>query len=330
MTEVTIRSADDWDEVYRTAVAAGRTFSGRKPEGSFFPARTVSAPGLALDNTFVLYEGETLVSALQAYDRRMTVGGVPVPVAALGNVFTVPEYQGRGYGSRLLEHVRNRLAEKGYAASILLTGTPSFYEQHGWRELPFTTRICTDPVRVSVRSDDPWIAFDLDDHLGALQMIYRHTRQFQDGRLLRPEVLWRQWVFGSETEVLSPEQIRLYRRDGTVEGYFVFSGGERVTCHEVGYVGDDVETFLLDVWNALCARSNGAVEWIPPRIERVVEELEAAGCTFEERNESECLLQVHDADLLSAISAESVAATSDLRRHIVAEGDWYWSPVDSF
>lgn len=125
--------------MYRTAVAAGRTFSGRKPKGLFFPSRTVSAPSLPLENTFVLYEGGTLVSALQAYERRMTVDGIPVPVAVLGNVFTVPERQGEGHGSRLLDHVQEQLSERGYAASVLLTETPSLYERHRWETLPYDT-----------------------------------------------------------------------------------------------------------------------------------------------------------------------------------------------
>lgn len=329
MTEVTIRSASDWDEVYRTAVAAGRTFSGRKPEGAFFPARTVSAPSLPLENTFVLYEGETLVSALQAYERRMIVGGVSVPIAALGNVFTVPERQGCGHGSRLLEYARQRLSERGYAASILLTETPSFYEQHGWRELPYTIRACPDPACVRRQSDGRWITFDFDSHLATLRTIYRQTRQSERGRLLRPEALWRQWIFGTETEVISPEQVHLYYPRETVEGYLIFSDDDQVTCHEIGYVGGDTERFLFEAWNFLCRSTADVLEWVPPQIDRITDELTRAGCTFSERNASRCLLQVHRDDLLSSICGDQVTSTRDFRQYLTTDGDWYWSPVDS-
>lgn len=329
MTKITIRSAEDWDEVYRTAVAAGRTFSGRKPEGTFFPARTVSAPTLPLENTFVLYEGETLVSALQVYERRMTVGGVPVPVAALGNVFTVPERQGEGHGSRLLDNVRERLSDRGYAASVLLTETPAFYEQHGWKPVPYDTLVCPDPSPVANRSGERWKPFDVNDHLDTVRVIYRDTHRSREGRLLRTEAFWRRWIFGAETEVLSPEQVRLYSPDGTVEGYVVVADGKRPTCHEVGYVGDDPEAFLLDAWNDLCDRTDRPVAWIPPQIECVRDELEASGCTFEERNESQYLLQAHSPKLLSSACGKRITETADLRRQLTSK-DWYWSPVDSF
>lgn len=147
--------------------------------------------------------------------------------------------------------------------------------------------------------------------------------------MFRTKEFWRRWIFGSDTEVLSPEQVRLYRPDGAVEGYIVAGDGERTTCHEFGYVGDDSEVFLLDAWNALCDRSDGPVAWVPPQIQRVRDELAAYGCTFEERNEFRCLLQVHTPELLSSACGSRIAATAELRRHLAFE-DWYWSPADSF
>lgn len=49
-----------------------------------------------------------------------------------------------------------------------------------------------------------------------------------------------------------------------------------------------------------------------------------------ERDESQCLLQVHHVSLRSSVGDERIPTTTGLRRHIIVGGDWYWASVNSF
>lgn len=52
-------------------------------------------------------------------------------VLALAPVSVAPEYQGRGIGSKLIEHALLRATELGYA-SVILLGHPNYYPRFGF------------------------------------------------------------------------------------------------------------------------------------------------------------------------------------------------------
>jgi hypothetical protein len=94
MSDSTVRSARDWDEVRQTAVPAGRAFPDRKPEGSLFEDLILGASSLPLENT-LLVEAEALIGALRVYERQMYFGERKLWVGGLGNVFVLPEHRER-------------------------------------------------------------------------------------------------------------------------------------------------------------------------------------------------------------------------------------------
>lgn len=57
--------------------------------------------------------------------------GTHHPVLSFGPISVLPEYQGRGVGSKLIEYSKNIATELGYKA-ILIFGDPEFYQKVGF------------------------------------------------------------------------------------------------------------------------------------------------------------------------------------------------------
>jgi GNAT superfamily N-acetyltransferase len=328
MTEdVELRPARDWEEVRRAAIGAGRTFGGRDPEGPFFFERTVRAPTLALENTLLLLVDGRIVSQLQVYDRGMILDGVRAWIGAIGNVYTLPEYQRQGFGGRLLEYARDYLDDRGYVLSVLRTGTPAFYRTAGWEPVPFDRHRVDDPEPVGGKAAafEPFEPAALD----RLMQLYRNSRGTVSGSFHRPRVLWTDWILDPSMEVLpGRERLQLYRPGGEAEGYLAWEGGDDgVTCLEVGFDGADRdrESFLRSCWDFLVGRTDGAVEWHPPVPDAVAA---AGGVEFDSETRAGDMVQVHAPEELSRLTRGAVADEPDLVAHLPE--DFYWSNVDSF
>lgn len=334
---VTLRPARDWEEVRRSVVGAGRAFSGRKPEGSFFGERVLRAPALPLENTVLLFRDGELASSLQFYERQLSLAGRRVWAAALGNVYTLPEYRGEGYGTRLLRYSRELIEEKGYAVSLLLSGRHGFYGTVGWEVMACSRLRCPEPDRRPASGGGDWEPFEADRHLERVRELYRAAERRTDGRVARPRPLWTDWILAEGTEVFSEDDLLVYREGDTVEGYLVFEPVEEgVACRELVYSGngngngnETTNTVRAAAWNALVERTPGGLVWDPPA-GGLADDLDAAGQPVESESRDHCMVQLHDPDLVSAVVGESIATTADLRAYVTADDRWYWSAVDQF
>jgi predicted N-acetyltransferase YhbS len=258
--EITVRPARDWEEVRRSVVGAGRAFSGRKPEGEFFAERVLRAPALPLDNTLLLLHDGELVSSLQLYERQLSLAGRRVWAAALGNVYTLPESRGEGYGTRLLRECCDVIEEKGYGVSVLLSGRHGFYGSVDWEVLPYSRLRCSDPERLpdpeSEERAGSWETFETDRHLERVRELYRHEERRTEGRVARPRSLWTDWILADGTELFSEEDVLVYREGDAVEGYLVHEhtgDAGTVACRELVYSGDgdgNGRTVRTVAWNA--------------------------------------------------------------------------------
>lgn len=325
--EVTVRSARHWDEVRRTAVGAERAFDDRRPEGIFFHDRIVRAPALPLENTLCLFVDGRLAGALQVYERSVVVGGVPLTAAAIGNVFTLPEYRGEGYGARLLEATRAFLTEQGYPFSVLLSGHDGFYEGSGWRVCPSTVTTVADASAVPGAPSGTWRSFDPETDLDAVAEIYRDWVA-HEGHFLRPRSLWEQWTFAPEKAVLDPDAVRVRVRDGRPVGYLVAREEDgRTDCLEVAFrAGTDRQAFAAACWNEL-ADADARIGWHPPLPDSLRTALADDGASVSEITTDHCMMQVHDSRALDALV--NVETTEQFVEHL-ADSDWYWSAVDAF
>lgn len=328
MTDISIRSARSWGEVGRTAAGAGRAFEGRNAAGSFFRARTVDAPALPLENTLMQFVDGDLAGALQIYERTIALGGVPCPVGAIGNVFTLPAYRGEGLGRRLLDAACEFLAAQGYPASVLRTSLHEFYSGAGWRVCPSPIHVVVDPPRLDGKAGE-WTDFDPAADLDVLATIYRDGTD-REGRFLRPRALWEGWTFDPETEILDPGQVDLYRHEGRVVGYLVSQTTNGTTeCLEVAYrgPGEMLGTFSAACWNKLAGEDPAEINWRPSLPDELRAGLEAAGAEIEPTADELCMVQVHDERPLAQLVG--VTTTAGLVEHLWGS-DWYWSAVDAF
>jgi GNAT superfamily N-acetyltransferase len=348
--DVSCRPARNWDEVRRTAVTAGRAFEARKPEGPFFHARIVDAPGLPLENTLLLLVDETLAGGLQIYERQVRIGEGTVTAGAIGNVHVLPEYRGQGLSRELLAYTHEFIEERGYAFSILGAGVPELYESAGWTPLPYEETVVEDPTGGDPASDPEFDAaepgrfrpYRHDADLPALQRCYRSATDSVSGRFRRPEWLWRDWSFGTETSILDPVQVQVYEEDGTVTGYLVTDrdGGDEpegsaeadepttVECIETAYAGDDEESFHRTCWHAIVAgpADAGRVVWHPPFPSTIEDGLDAS---VEREVEDTEMVAGYDWATLSALADRSVGDDDDLVG-CITDCQWYWSSVDAF
>jgi len=73
-----------------------------------------------------------IVSHASVVERELQVAGRPLRTGYVEAVATAPGFQGRGYGTRVLEVIGGAI-DDGYELGALGTGEIGFYERLGWR-----------------------------------------------------------------------------------------------------------------------------------------------------------------------------------------------------
>jgi aminoglycoside 2'-N-acetyltransferase I len=82
---------------------------------------------------FLAYRNEQLTSHALVTTRRLQPEGHPLlKTAYIDAVATLPEYQGRGYGSTLMSQLAKNVDDE-YSIACLETERESFYERLGWQ-----------------------------------------------------------------------------------------------------------------------------------------------------------------------------------------------------
>ena len=76
-------------------------------------------------------DGRLLGSILYARTRIVDAAGREHPVITFGPLSVLPEYQGQGIGSLLVEHSKKRARELGFPA-IVICGDPRYYGRFGF------------------------------------------------------------------------------------------------------------------------------------------------------------------------------------------------------
>jgi aminoglycoside 2'-N-acetyltransferase I len=81
---------------------------------------------------FVLELDGAMVSHASLVERELHVGGRPLHTGYVEAVATVPDQQGRGFGSRVMTDVSAYIRES-FELGALGTGRHAFYERFGWQ-----------------------------------------------------------------------------------------------------------------------------------------------------------------------------------------------------
>ncbi len=92
----------------------------------------------AADWSWLALEGDDLAAFYNIVERTVTFDGMPVRVAGLNNLLTLPAFRGRGIGSWLLRETQPQWFDSIDAECGLLLCADAllpFYSRLGWRKL---------------------------------------------------------------------------------------------------------------------------------------------------------------------------------------------------
>jgi predicted acetyltransferase len=90
------------------------------------------------DSHLTRTDGEVLLSYADVVRAEATVGGRPVEVRGLSNVFTFPPYRREGHASAILDAARQLIETSDAHVGILFCEPEleTFYSDHGWQWAP--------------------------------------------------------------------------------------------------------------------------------------------------------------------------------------------------
>ena len=90
-----------------------------------------SHPKMTLKNHYIMKHKGKAVATLNLIPLDWSIGGVPLRVAEMGNVATLPEYRNLGLIRRLVTEYHKDVESQGYDMSTI-EGIPGFYRQFGY------------------------------------------------------------------------------------------------------------------------------------------------------------------------------------------------------
>lgn len=167
---------------------------------------------------FVFKHRGIMVASLNLIPEKWSIGGIPLKVAEMGCVCTLPEYRHRGLIRRLVNVFHKRVADLGYDLSIL-EGIPYFYRQFGYEyaiPLDERTRIRLDQIpdyeiKHEVR---PFIDKDIPK---AMQFLKQTQRRFYVHSIRDKQI----WKMQQETGMAKEYKFEAYtvEKDGEMVAY---------------------------------------------------------------------------------------------------------------
>lgn len=124
------------------------------------------------DRLIAAWEGDALVGFLAIVERTLAVGPELVPVGGIGGVVTLPDRQGRGLGTRIMERAREHLERAGEVRFGFLRCQDEllpFYTRLGWHridaavtyEMTPSTPPATNAMVLALRGEQ-WPPGDVD------------------------------------------------------------------------------------------------------------------------------------------------------------------------
>jgi len=203
-------------------------------------------PTMTLRDHFVAKHHGKIVACLNLIPVKWSIGGVPLKVAEMGNVATLPEYRHRGLTKRLVAEFHKRVADKGYDLSAI-AGIPYFYRQFGYEyAIPIDeeTRIKIDQIP-DYESKQNIRPFNDKDIPKAMQLL-KQTQQKFYVHSIRDEKIWKM-----------QQKTRIASDPPRFEGYAVEENGEIVAYFRIVDKPKDKELVLREVTDTdqLMARS---------------------------------------------------------------------------
>jgi predicted acetyltransferase len=242
---------------------------------------------MTLKNHFAMKQRGKVVAVLTLIPIKWSIGGIPLKVAEMGTVATLPEYRHRGLIRRLVREYHREVSSQGYDLSVI-QGIPYFYRQFGYEyALPLDEETTISLQQIPACELNHRIRpFTFDDIPDALHLFEQSQRKFYV-RSVRDQQIWR---MQEETRISGGDKFQGYvvEEDGKMLAYFRM--GDRLQdkqlvlweCSDVErHAADSIVRFLKDFGvqhglETLTARTSyyddmtkylvkiGAVSRIPP------------------------------------------------------------------
>lgn len=147
-------------------------------------------PTYRMEQTRIILEDGRIVGSVRVADRKMKIGSALVNLAGIADVYTHPQFRGKGYARALMEHtLKEYMVDRGYDLTILF-GVPNFYPQFGYvTALPNYTTTVEVSKTGKVKEVGKLRKFRKDD-LAALMDIHRASESPLIGTILRSKDFW--------------------------------------------------------------------------------------------------------------------------------------------
>jgi len=136
-------------------------------------------PTMTLKDFFIIKHKRRLVSTINLIPVTWSIGGIPLKVAEMGMVATLPEYRGKGSIRRLVDEFHKEVKDQAYDLAVI-EGIPYFYRQFGYEyavPLLEETRIRLDQIPDS-KSKITICSFTQKDIPNAMKLLEQSQRKF--------------------------------------------------------------------------------------------------------------------------------------------------------
>ena len=192
-------------------------------------------PRMTLKDFFVIKHRDKIVACLSLIPSKWSIEGIPLKVAELGCVATLPEYRHQGLQRRLMIEYHKQMSEQDYDLAAI-EGIPFYYRQFGYEyALPLEekTRISFDkiPDYVLKHNIRPFTSNDVST---APKLLEQTKKKFYV-RTIRDEGIWKMQM---ETGMISEYKY---------EGYVVEENGEMAAYFRISENPADKELFLREI-----------------------------------------------------------------------------------
>lgn len=161
----------------------------------YFKDHYENDPFRDLESIFVAVDGETIVSTVRIFYRKVYLQGQEISMGGIGEVCTQPEYYKLGLSSRLLTMAIDKMGKKRIAISMLGTGIQRHYAKHGWQDSIFKAKMGILPL--SSGNSDSYKArlMDFDRDLEAMKLLYKSYSGCCNGPVVRDHPdYWDKWI----------------------------------------------------------------------------------------------------------------------------------------
>lgn len=176
-------------------------------------------PAMTLKDFFVVKHSDKIIACVNLIPFRWSIGGVPLKVAELACVATLPEYRRCGLQRELMREYHKKVSEEGYDLSVI-EGIPYYYRQFGYEyALPLQeeTRIDINkiPDYKSVHAIRPFTGKDISR---AEQLLAQAQERFYV-HSVRDEGIWK---MQEETGMVAEYEFEGFavEKDEEMDGYF--------------------------------------------------------------------------------------------------------------